>query len=90
MLIDTQFLILILLAAIGTAISLVYHRRAEAIAAKLTPEDRQTFNTRYRNRSDRANMPAKFDDLAAAADKVRGARTGVTVILGIAVLFYFL
>jgi hypothetical protein len=84
-----QWIALIVIALLGGAVAVHYQRKAEQVAERLSPEDRQEFNTRYLNRADRAGMPAKFNDLAAASDRVRGARTGVTLILAIA-LFFFL
>lgn len=83
-----QWIVLILLALLGAGVTIHYQHKAEAVAQTLSVEDRQTFNTRYMNRADRAEMPAKFNDLAAAADRVRGARTGVTIIIAIALLFF--
>lgn len=83
-----QWIVLILLALLGAGVTIHYQRKAEAVAQTLSAEDRQTFNTRYMNRADRADMPSKFNDLAAAADRVRGARTGVTIIIAIALLFF--
>ena len=85
-----QWITLIVLALLGGVVAVFYQNRAEAVANRLSAAERETFNTRYRNRADRANMPAKFNDLAAAADRVRGARAGVTMILAIAVLFFFI
>lgn len=90
MLISWQWILLIVIALIGGAVSIHYQRRAETIAARLTPEERAEFNTRFMTRADRAEMPARFNDLAAATDKVRGARSGVTVILAIALLYFLL
>ena len=83
-----QWIILIVVALLGAVVTIRYQRKAEAVAQKLSAEDRLTFNNRYLNRGDRAGMPAKFNELAAAADRVRGARTGVTVIIAIALLFF--
>ncbi|MCR9068583.1 MAG: hypothetical protein NXH79_07025 [Rhodobacteraceae bacterium] len=90
MFINLQMLILLILAGLGAALSVFYQRQADKLADRLPPEDKQTFYTRYRNRSDRDDMPGKFADLATATDKARGARGGVTMILGIAVLYFFL
>jgi len=84
-----QWIALIILALLGGVVAVHYQRKAEQVAERLSPEDRQEFNTRYINRAERAGMPAKFNDLAAASDRVRDARTGVTLILAIA-LFFFL
>jgi hypothetical protein len=83
-----QWVALVVIALLGGAATIHYQRKADAIAARLTPEERQTFQTRYLNRGDRAEMPERFKDLAAATDRVRGARTGVTLIVAIAVLFF--
>ena len=83
-----QWIVLVGLALAGGIATIHYQRKAEAAAQALSAEDRQAFNTRYVNRSDRAGMPAKFNTLAAATDRVRGARTGVTIILAIALLFF--
>lgn len=83
-----QWIVLIALALLGAVATIHYQRKAEAEAQKLSVEDRRTFNTRYLNRADRADMPSRFNALATAADRVRGARTGVTVILAITLLFF--
>jgi hypothetical protein len=83
-----QWVVLVFLALLGGAVAVFYQRRADAVAARLSPEDRQEFHTRYRNRSDRAGMPGKYNELAAAADRARGARTGVTLLIAIALLFF--
>ena len=88
MFLSWQWIVLIALAILGAVATLHYQRKAEAEAQKLSAEDRRTFNTRYISRADRADMPGRFNDLAAAADRVRGARTGVTIILAIALLFF--
>lgn len=85
-----QWIALIVIALLGGAVAVYYQRKAEEVAERLSPEDRRDFNTRYQNRGDRSGMPAKFNDLAAASDRVRGARTGVTVILAVALLFFLL
>ena len=90
MLISWQWILLIVIALVGGAVSIHYQRRAETIAARLTPEDSAEFNSRYIARADRAAMPGRFDDLAAATDRVRGARSGVTIILAIALLYILL
>ena len=83
-----QWIALIVLALLGGLVTINYQRKAEAVAGRLSKDDRQIFYSKYMNRADRAQMPAKFDDLAAAADRVRGARTGVTVILAVTLLFF--
>jgi hypothetical protein len=83
-----QWIALIVLALLGGLATIHYQRKAEAVAARLSKDDRQIFYTKYMNRADRTTMPAKFNELAAAADRVRGARTGVTVILAITLLFF--
>jgi polysaccharide pyruvyl transferase WcaK-like protein len=90
MFLSWQWIILIGLAILGAVITIHYQRKAEAIGQSLSAEDRATFSTRYMNRADRAEMPAKFNDLAAASDRVRGARTGVTMIIAIALLFFLI
>ncbi|MFW5641586.1 MAG: hypothetical protein ACOCY0_02355 [Roseicyclus sp.] len=88
MFLSWQWIALIVLALLGGLATIHFQRRAEAVAERLSKDERQIFYTKYMNRSDRAGMPAKFDELAAAADRVRGARTGVTVILAITLLFF--
>ena len=88
MFLSWQWIALIVLALLGGLAAVHYQRKAEAVAERLSKDDRQIFYTKYMNRADRANMPAKFNELAAAADRVRGARTGVTVILAITLLFF--
>ena len=83
-----QWTVLILLALLGGGVTLRLQCKAEAVAQSLSTEDRQAFNARYIRSADRAGMPAKFNDLAAAADRVRGARTGVTVIIAVALLIF--
>ena len=83
-----QWIVLVALALLGGVANLHYQRKADAVAQSLSAEDRRTFNARYLNRADRAGMPSRFDALAAASDRVRGARTGVTIILAIALLFF--
>ncbi len=90
MFLDWQWITLVVLALLGGAVAIYYQRLAERVAATLSAEDRQTFYTRYHNSDDRAEMPARFTELAAAADRVKGARTGATLILAIAVLFFFI
>jgi hypothetical protein len=85
-----QWIALIVIALLGGAVAVHYQRKAEQVAERLPSEDRQEFNTRYLNRADRAGMPEKYAELAAATDRVRGARTGVTVILAVALVFFLL
>jgi polysaccharide pyruvyl transferase WcaK-like protein len=88
MFVTWQWIILIALAILGAVATIHYQRKAEAVAQTLSAEDRLTFNNRYLNRGDRKDMPARFNDLAAATDRVRGARTGATVVIAIALLFF--
>jgi hypothetical protein len=83
-----QWIALVVLALLGGLATIHYQRKAEAVAAKLSKDDRQVFYQKYMTRADRANMPARFNDLAAAADRVRGAKTGVTIIFAVTLLFF--
>lgn len=85
-----QWIALVVIALLGGAVTVHFQRKAEAMAERLSRDDRQEFTTRYLNRGDRSSMPERFRDLAAASDRVRTARTGVTVTLALALLLFLL
>ena len=90
MFVPFQSLALVVIALLAAGVTLIYYRRAEAEAAKLSVADRKRFYSQFSSSADRANMPRHLGPLAQATDRARGARSGVIIIVTIAILFYFL
>ena len=86
MVLSFQSLALAVLILLGIGLAILYDRRAKAEAAKLSDTQRARFETDFRDRAARAQMPPELADYAAAHDRAQGGKAGVGLLILVAIL----
>ncbi len=69
--IDFNFILLLIVIGVSLWLMMRVNRPLKEEALKLTVDQARTFNKKYRNKANRADMPAEFRAVADAADRAR-------------------
>ncbi|MEX3016676.1 hypothetical protein [Gymnodinialimonas hymeniacidonis] len=88
--VNFNFILLLIVVGVCVWLMMRVNRPLKEEALKLTVDQARTFNREYRNKANRADMPAEFRAVAEASDRARPVTIGAALAIAASVAAYIL